>query len=111
MAEESGSDLPNVDPILEAIRRTHPGHQAKIQQYVDKLLSLLDSYLSSRKNLSDNELLQFAMILEKIQKTSYYVYNELRKRTSHPSIYDKAISMLRWSKINRKLGGKLPRMK
>ena len=110
MAEET-SEIPNIDPILENIRRTHPSYQAKIAQYIDKLLAILDSYVESHKNMSDDELLAFASILEKIQKTSYYVYNELRKRTRFPSVYDKAVSMLRWSRINKKLGGRLPRMK
>lgn len=104
-------ELPDIDPILNAIRRIHPGHQAKLAPYIDKLAGILDSFLAQHKNMSQNMLLKFAGLLEKINETSYYVYNELRKKTKYPSIFDRALSALRWSKINRRLGGKLPHMK
>jgi len=101
----------NVDPILEQIRRIHPGDRAKLAPYIDKLLTMLDSYLEENKPLDEEKLVAFAEELEKINETSYYVYNELRAKTKFPNLFDRAISLLRWRRLNKKLGGRLPRMK
>jgi len=101
----------NVEPILEQIRRIHPGDRAKLSPFIDKLLTMLDSYLEENKPINEEKLLAFAQELEKINETSYYVYNELRARTKFPYIFDRALSLLKWRRLNKKLGGKLPRMK
>jgi len=101
----------NVEPILEQIRRIHPGDRAKLSPFIDKLLTMLDSYLEENKPINEEKLLAFAQELEKINETSYYVYNELRARTKFPHIFDRALSLLKWRRLNKKLGGKLPRMK
>ena len=101
----------NIDPILEDIRRIHPGDRAKLAPYIDKLLSVLDAFLEENKAADEETLIHFAEELEKIKETSYYVYNELRNKTKFPSIFDRAISLLRWRRLNKRLGGRLPRMK
>ncbi len=101
----------NVDPILEQIRRIHPGDRAKLSPFIDKLLTMLDSYLEENKPLDEDKMITFAQQLEKINETSYYVYNELRARTKFPNVFDRALSLLRWRRLNKRLGGRLPRMK
>lgn len=100
-----------IDPILEKIKRIHPGDRARLTPFVDRLLTTIDSFLEDHPKLDEETLLKFAEELEKIKETSYYVYNELRSRTKFPSIFDRAISLLRWRKFNKRMGGRLPRMK
>lgn len=96
----------NIEPILDAIRRTHPSFKSRISEHVDKLVSIIDSYIDHRSNLTEEELMYLAEKLEKIKETSYYVYNELRQKTKYPSTLDQAVSKLRWRNIQKKLGSK-----
>lgn len=100
------SERINIDPILDAVKRTHPSFKSRISEYVDKLVSIIDSYIDNCSNLTDEELMYLAEKLEKIRETSYYVYNELRQRTKYPSILDQAVSKLRWRNLQKKLGHK-----
>jgi len=93
----------NIEPILDSIRRTHPGLKNKISEYVDRLVSMIDSYIARHHNLGEDELIFLGEKLEKIMETSYYVYNELRRKTKHPSILDKAVSKLRWKRIRDRI--------
>jgi len=100
-----------IDPILEKIKRIHPGDRAKLAPFIDKLLATLDSFLEEHPKPDEATLVKFAEELEKIKETSYYVYNELRSKTKFPSVFDRAISLLRWRRLNKRMGGRLPRMK
>ncbi len=101
----------DVDPILDKIKRIHPGDRAKLSPFIEKLLTMIDSYLDENRPLDDEKLMEFAEQLEKINNTSYYVYNELRARTKFPNLFDKALSLLRWRRLNKRFGGRFPRMK
>lgn len=93
----------HIEPILNNIKRTHPSLKSKISEYVDRLVSMIDSYIARHKNLTDDELVFLGEKLEKVIETSYYVYNELRSRTRYPSVLDRAVSKLRWKRIQDKV--------
>ena len=99
----------NIEPILERIKRIHPSHKARLEPLIQELLTMFDKYLETHPHNEQN-LLAFAEKLEKVREEAYHIYSELRSRTKYPSLYDRAVSLLRWQKLSKKVG-KLPRMK
>ena len=93
--------------LLRKLQNLHPSHHSARRGILRQIVIVIDNWI--RKNgTSEQSMIIVAKTLDKINRHFYYAYSEILKMTKYPKVYQQALNHLRWARLHKKLGGKLP---